>query len=475
MKTPISLLLVFLVITSAGLSQSGKWERINTRTSSMIPYTYHCISCSDEKNCTAIGYATEIYGLGDPENGYTDVIERTTDGGETWIRQHTTFPKRRDYSRMPFLRKIKMIDSLHAIAVGDSGRIITTSDGGITWIERDSKSKWNLTNVAFYDKANGIAIGYAGVYRITSDGGITWQERPDLTLEAQFIDVEAPAPHTYYIFDTYYTKLLRTFDDGNHWDTLIVFKDNVATVGTNHGKSIYAASFTDTMNGWVVGLEWISPVTDGTSGYIARTQDGGITWNTVWYRDNEKYLDSSTRIPIVNFSDVYTSSLTNCLAIGEVSGALQTNDRGATWTREEFADTSLQETPRSLCAPSSSTAFLVGSTKIFRRQFASSGISTTINNGENQYFWITTTPIPVASLMEVKLYGLFSVKNQQLTVKMYNILGTEVADLSVQANAGSDGFVSKFHADVSKLGTGVYVLQYSAGGYSKSGLFVVCQ
>jgi len=55
------------------------------------------------------------------------------------------------------------------------------------------------------------------------------------------------------------------------------------------------------------------------------------------------------------------------------------------------------------------------------------------------------------------------------------MLGVEVADFSQQANTANTSSISTFEADVSSLTNGVYVLQYSAGGYSKSGLFVVAK
>ena len=468
-------LLFLLLITFTGYAQSGKWEKMNTDIPKTFGYGFYCVSCCDSKNCIAIGYVNEFYGIDSPDNRTSDMFQRTTDGGETWIRakeQDSSFPQNRTNSTLPYLRKIKMLDSLHAVAVGDSGRIVTTSDGGTTWLQRDSKTTWTLNDVAFYDSLNGMAVGYNWTYRITSDGGVTWQERPPFTNEAVLKDVEALAPHTYYIIDRAYTKLFRTFNDGVTWDSTFIFKSNLLN-SKDDIKFINAAAFSDTLNGWVAGVNY--SLDDTMSPFIARTKTGGLTWKVVYFSDNTQPHDP--RFGVYTVTDLFSSSPKSCIAVGRVSAVLQTNDGGETWIREPFADTSRQELPLSLSVASNNLAFLAGQNgSLFRRQYPSTGVSETISEGKNnQYFYITTLPVPATSLMQVSLYGLYSVKNEILTVKVYNMLGVEVADYSAQANSGNNGSYSTFNADVSKLGGGVYVLQYSAGGYTKSGLFVVAR
>jgi len=473
MKIVFTAIVVVLSMSVSSFAQRGKWEVVKSfNTSTTFGYNFSCVSCYNDKNCIIGGNKQEYYSIDDPNNGYTDRFFRTTDGGETWTAQGTAFPKRSSGNRMPFIRKVRMIDSLHAVAIGDSGRIVTTNDGGTTWIERDSKTKWLIAGVAFYDKMNGIAIGgFQGVYRITSDGGVTWQERPNLTLEAQFIDVVAPAPHTYYIFDYAYTKMLRTFDDGQTWDTLPVFKNNLLN-STKDNKSITAASFNDAMNGWIVGVNYSQIDNPIISPYIARTKTGGLTWKIVYFSDNS--LPHDKLFGVFSFKDVISVSPKSCIAVGRVNAVLRTEDDGENWTREQFADSTKQELPLSIAVANKNLAFIASqSGRFFSRQFPTTGVTSKTNEDFNQYFWITTMPIPASSSMEVTLYGLFSVKNALLSVKVYNIMGVEVADYSTAANAGNDGTISRFTADVSKLSGGVYVLRYSAGGFTKSGLFVV--
>lgn len=61
-------------------------------------------------------------------------------------------------------------------AVGDSGLILYTQDGGSTWTSQNSGTTADLLSVAFSedDNTTGIAVGRNGVVRFTQTGGMVW-------------------------------------------------------------------------------------------------------------------------------------------------------------------------------------------------------------------------------------------------------------------------------------------------------------
>lgn len=89
-------------------------------------------------------------------------IARTTDGGVNWS---TTF----------FDQPIEAIDfpqPTSGFAVGWGGRIVHSTDMGITWIDQSSGTSGNLSDVSFAsDGVTGIAVGETGTILRTTNGG----------------------------------------------------------------------------------------------------------------------------------------------------------------------------------------------------------------------------------------------------------------------------------------------------------------
>ncbi|HVS41360.1 MAG TPA: YCF48-related protein, partial [Candidatus Dormibacteraeota bacterium] len=72
------------------------------------------------------------------------------------------------------LNGVAFTDSSHGWAVGQSGVIVTTSNGGATWTAQMSGSTLNLTGVGFVDSSHGWAVGQTGTVLGTATGGTLW-------------------------------------------------------------------------------------------------------------------------------------------------------------------------------------------------------------------------------------------------------------------------------------------------------------
>ncbi len=159
------------------------------------------------------------------------------------------------------LRDVLFVNPSLAVAVGDSGVIIRTTDGGQTWdlvLEADQES---FVKVDFFNQLDGIAIG-SNIF-LTSDAGKTWtsQNQP-----GYFVDVEA-LPNSVCLVSSPESGLWRSTDQGKTWDVLL---DETKGAGITH------MSFIGSMNGYALQ----SGQGGGTMSTI-HTSDGGVSWDTI--------------------------------------------------------------------------------------------------------------------------------------------------------------------------------------------------
>ncbi len=108
-------------------------------------------------------------------------VLHTTDGGESWDTV--------EIGSVEEMRGVEFVSKEIGWTVGRLGVIRKTLNGGLTWSGQWSTTGVMLTSVSFVDEANGYAVG-GGVYgdswidsgRVvrTSDGGVTWiqEEQP---------------------------------------------------------------------------------------------------------------------------------------------------------------------------------------------------------------------------------------------------------------------------------------------------------
>jgi photosystem II stability/assembly factor-like uncharacterized protein len=87
-----------------------------------------------------------------------------------WVQQSTVTPEN--------LVGVVMLDSMTALAIGDRNGILRTTDAGTTWINQSvvisAVYRWN--SISFSDALNGIAVGDHRIVT-TTDGGLTWSLR----------------------------------------------------------------------------------------------------------------------------------------------------------------------------------------------------------------------------------------------------------------------------------------------------------
>lgn len=65
------------------------------------------------------------------------------------------------------------------VAVGEQGRIVFSDDNGVSWKQVPSPTSVTLTSVYFAGGKEGWAVGHSGVVLHSADGGQTWEKQLD--------------------------------------------------------------------------------------------------------------------------------------------------------------------------------------------------------------------------------------------------------------------------------------------------------
>lgn len=215
-------------------------------------------------------------------NGWAvgDGILHTDNGGLTWYRQFS--PRER-------LNAVDFVSPTHGFAVGDSGAVLRTIDGGANWVARSTGKTAHFYGVDFVDSSYGWVVGDGGLVLRTTDGGTTW-----------------------------------------------------AAAAVPSARKLNAVSFVNRTTGWVCGPSMVAG--DGFNDlYIAKTTDGGATWIRT---DNGAYLPGGSD-DMWSWDDIDFVSTTTGWVAGGLPGVRKTTDGAATWDSQlisggtiDFVDTS---------------------------------------------------------------------------------------------------------------------------------------
>ncbi|NIX02349.1 MAG: M20/M25/M40 family metallo-hydrolase, partial [Phycisphaerae bacterium] len=213
----------------------------------------------------------------------------TSDGGQTWQVQFGN-------SSAGIIWSVFPIDQQTAVAVGDNGLILKTTNGA-TWQIQSSSTSSFLFGVYFRSQTQGWIAGDNGVILKTTDGGATWNTKN--------------TPASSRLYDIFFTNdnlgwavgrdgtILHTRDGGETW----------ALQSSGTGSRLYGVHFLDENTGFAVG--W---------GIALKTTNGGSSWSQLSVPTGVYYYD-------VDFIDT-----NNGMIVGWDGTCLSTTDGGNTWT-----------------------------------------------------------------------------------------------------------------------------------------------
>jgi len=229
-----------------------------------------------------------------------------------------------DYEAKVDLRGIAFLDDNRGWAVGDSGTILKTADGGHTWVQQPMPEPPDSVEERFRGRMQGaqlvrvfvadentVWILGSGAVLVSRDAGATWAYVNIGTRNRVTNGVFLSADVGFVVGDN--GTALGTWDGGETWDSVAAGRR--ARAGDNR-TTYEAIGFMSPDVGWIVG----------SSGTYRSTNDGGKTWAEPEGVD----FDAGE-----NMFGVACLSETEAWAVGQEATLLHTSDAGEYWERIE--------------------------------------------------------------------------------------------------------------------------------------------
>ena len=260
-----------------------------------------------------------VYDGADTDNTIQELC-KTIDGGETWTE--IVLSGFEDVA--PAM--INGIDANRAyVAIytegGEGQGIYYTKDGGVVWTRQDSAFPTDdsfVNIVHFFNENDGFCQGdpIDGFFEIytTTDGGDSWIRVPDTNIPVAQTSEWGMVGYYDTIgnniwFGTNKGRVYKSANKGLNWEV---------SETTLTGKYV-DVTFSDNMNGLAMNQS------NGSTGELSKTVDGGLTWVDVVPEGNV-YTNDFEAVPGVSGVYVTTGAAT------DFSGASYSLDGGLSWT-----------------------------------------------------------------------------------------------------------------------------------------------
>lgn len=226
--------------------------------------------------------------------GASGSIVFSSDGGANWVQQTSTTNLT--------LRSVFAVNDQVLFAVGDDGIILKTSNGGNVWTRTTIPANSAFESTAFGGGNKVWACGSNGLILQSSNAGLFWEQQTsgvsELLRKIYFLN---NGLNGWAVGDQ--GRIVTTSNGGTNWST-----QNSGTL-----NSLLDIYFFDAQNGWAVG----------TNRTLLRTTNGGSAWSSI----NVTPFD-----PAVAIRSVFFRTALNGWLVTQGGRLARTIDGGLTWT-----------------------------------------------------------------------------------------------------------------------------------------------
>jgi photosystem II stability/assembly factor-like uncharacterized protein len=204
------------------------------------------------------------------------------------------------------------------VSVGSRGHIIYSDDDGVSWQQSSVPVAVLLNAVSFVDDSHGWAVGHSGVVLHTSDGGKTWVTQFDGNLANKMIITQAERR-----VENIMNKMDLASEDERAEleyqaeDARYALDDAILDAEVGASKPFLDVLFSSRTEGFAVGAY----------GYFFKTKDGGITWENYGTR-----IQNSDRFHLNSINIVKGGAL---FIVGEAGVIFRSKDGGESWVTLE--------------------------------------------------------------------------------------------------------------------------------------------
>lgn len=340
----------------------------------------------------------------------------TTDGGQGWTAASVPFGT--------WSHAARFSDTSNGISVGEYGNVTRTTDGGQTWTTvAPIGSGPRLWDVESATTSASVYSGEAGALSLTTNAGAAWRSLYSGGTGATHAVDAVDGLHAWAANDG--GEVLYTVNGGKEWNRVVVDGFD------NYGR-LAAVDFVDTQLGWAAGRH---EVFGGGYGRIARSTDGGRTWQLQYSRDGAYMWD-------VKALDAQT-----VLAAGEVPLGprfiVRSTDGGFTWTNVAPS----QAVFRDMDFATSSTGWVVGG-RIYKttdgglswtEQFIPPDLLLSVSFADAQHGWAVGWG---PTLLRTTDGGLTWVP-QQVDTPAHVLFAVQALSANTAWIAGANGYVAR--------------------------------
>jgi photosystem II stability/assembly factor-like uncharacterized protein len=400
--------------------------------------------------------------------GYSGKVLRTTNGGTGWDSIVCGATDK--------INSVFLINTNTGFLVGNGGVILQTTNGGINWNLQTSGTTNNLLSVKFVNANTGTAVGNSGTILRTTNGGTNWSTQTsgvypnfnDVFFSSADIGTAVGASGT----------ILHTTNGGINW---VVQPSGTSSI-------IYSVYFADANTGIAVGI----------SGLVLKTTNGGNNWITQYSccgnALNSIYLSDANNGTIVgNFGTIMRYSSASPLPaptlISPVNGAMNLSQPvkfdwnsvpSATSYRIKISSDSLfNSTIKDSTIAMDSTVFSgfpngyyywkvaginIGGTgaysSVWKFQVNSSGINMVSSVIPKEYKLYNNYPNPFNPTTKIKFDIL---KNGLTKITVYDMLGREIKTL-INENLTAGSYEVEWNA--TNFSSGIYFYKMTSGNFT---------